>query len=317
MKKFIIILTGVILFANAFGQQQAQFTQYMFNKTYLNPAFTGSNKAICATAAARFQWMGFKDSSDRVVSPRTYLFNLEAPIYSINSGIGISVEHDQLGFEKNLDVKMNYAYYQNIKKIHQLSFGFSFEILNKTIDFSQLNFFDEGDPLLEGLNKESSMFTDMGAGIQYRLKNNFYAGLSAQRILSSNADFGVIEFNNVPHYYFMTGYDFTLKKDKYTNIVLASGLMAKSSGSLSQLELHALLRYNDRFWGGLMYRFDDAVGIIAGLSINSISFGASYDYTVSDFSRTESNGSPEFFIRYCYPVLQKVKMKGYYNPRYL
>ena len=317
MKKLIAIIFCVVAGTIAHGQQQAQFTQNMFNKTYINPAFTGSQKSINAFGAARFQWMGFKDSTGSTVSPRTFLFNFEAPLYSIKSGIGFSVEHDQLGYEKNLGIKLNYAFHQKIKKIHQLSFGLSMELLNKTIDFSEFSFFDEGDPLLEGLKQEGDIFTDMGVGINYYLKEKFYAGISVQRVLSSNADIGVLEFNNVPHYYFITGYHFTLKEDKYNKIVLVTGLQAKSAGNQPGFEFHTLLRYNDKFWGGLMYRWDDAVGVIAGLSVKSLSIGASYDYTISSFSNADSHGSPEVFVRYSYPLIQKIKMKGYYNPRYL
>jgi len=317
MRKFIAIILCTLTGTIAQAQQQAQFTQYMFNKTYVNPAFTGSQKSINVLGAARFQWMGFKDSTNQTVSPRTFLVNFEAPLYSIKSGFGISVEHDQLGYEKNLGIKLNYAFHHTIKKIHQVSFGFSMEVLNKTIDFSKFSFFDEADPLLEGLKQEGSIFTDMGVGISYSLKEKFYVGISAQRVLSSNADIGVLQFDNVPHYYFMTGYDFTLKQDKYTNIVLVTGLLAGATSELSKVEFHTLLRYNDKYWGGLMYRWDDAVGIIAGLSVKSLSFGVSYDFTTSSFANASSNGSPEFFVRYSYPVIQKIKMKGYYNPRYL
>ena len=317
MKKLIAIIISVIAGTTAYAQQQAQFTQYMFNKTYINPAFTGSQKSINVLGAARFQWMGFKDSTGSTVNPRTFLFNFEAPLYSIKSGIGVSVEHDQLGYEKNLGIKLNYAFHQTIKKHHQLSFGLSMEILNKTIDFSKFSFFDAGDPLLAGLKEEGDIFTDMGVGINYYLKEKFYAGISVQRVLSSNADIGVLEFNNVPHYYFITGYHFTLKEDKYNKIVLVTGLQAKSAGNQPGFEFHTLLRYNDKFWGGLMYRWDDAVGVIAGFSVKSLSIGASYDYTISSFSNADSHGSPEVFVRYSYPLIQKIKMKGYYNPRYL
>jgi type IX secretion system PorP/SprF family membrane protein len=310
---FVLILPGLI----ALSQQQPQYTQYMFNKTHINPAAAGSCNAICASGAARFQWIGFEDDSNRTINPRTYLFNFEMPLYSIKSGIGMSLEYDHLGFEKNLDIRLNYAFHQVIKEDHKLSYGISFEMLKKTIDFSQYNVFDEGDPLLESQVEESGMFADLGLGIYYRMKDKFYAGISVSRLLGSSKEIGDVEYNLEPHYYFMTGYDFTLKDDKKSNYVLSTGLLAKSSVAVTQLELHALLKYNQRYWGGVMYRLDDAVGIIAGLKFNDFSFGASYDITTSSLTKAGSKGSPEFFLKYCFPVSPKVQMRGYYNPRYL
>lgn len=301
----------------AYSQQQTQFTQYMFNKTEFNPAATGSSKAICAFVGARLQWLGLKDDSSKVINPRSYLFNIEMPIYSIRSGIGVSVNYGQLGFENNFDIKLNYAYHQPIKENHILSIGFSFELMNKTIDYSQFFTFDNGDPLLNNVGEESGMFTDFGLGVYYQFKDKFYTGLSVSQLTGASSKIGEVTYDLVPHYYFTAGYNFTLKEDKKSNFVLVTGLLAKTTITTTQIELHALLRYNNRYWGGLMYRMDDAVGVIAGMSFNEFSFGLSYDITTSSMAQTGSKGSPEFFIKYCYPINPKIKKRGYYNPRYL
>jgi type IX secretion system PorP/SprF family membrane protein len=289
----------------------------MFSKAIINPAAVGSSKAICALGGARFQWIGLEDDSNRAINPRSYLVNVEMPLYSIKSGIGIAMEYGQVGFEKNLDVRLNYAYHLPIRDMHDLSFGISFDLMNKTIDYSQFYAFDEGDPNLDSEDTESGMFTDFGIGIYYRLKDKFYGGISASQLPGSSAEIGSVQYDRVPHYFLMAGYDFTLKQDQQSSFVLSTGTLVKTTTAITQIELHALLRYNDKYWGGLMYRLDDAVGIIAGLKVSVYSFGVSYDFTLSDLSKAGSNGSPEFFVRYCYPVSPKVKMRGYYNPRYL
>lgn len=307
------MLPGLI----TYSQQQTQFTQYMFNKTEFNPATTGSSKAICAYGAARFQWMGLKDDSSQVINPRSYLFNIEMPIYSIRSGIGVSVNYGQLGYENNFDIKLNYAYHQPINENHVISIGLSFELLNKTIDYSQFFVFDNGDPLLNNNGKESGKFTDFGLGVYYQFKDKFYTGLSVSQLTGSSSKIGEVTYDLVPHYYFMAGYNFTLKEDRKSSFVLTTGFLAKTTFAITQIELHALLRYNDRYWGGLMYRKNDAIGIIAGMNFDDFSFGLSYDITTSTMAQTGSKGSPEFFIKYCHPISPKIKKKGYYNPRYL
>jgi type IX secretion system PorP/SprF family membrane protein len=317
MKRIIYLFALIIPGLLAYSQQQTQYTQYMFNKTALNPAAAGTAGALCAMGAARFQWIGLTDDSNRTINPRSYLLNVEMPLYSIKSGLGLSLEYGQLGFEKNLDINVNYAYHQKIKENHTLSFGISLELMNKTIDFSQLYAFDEEDPLVTGGDAESGLFIDFGLGIYYRLKDKFYAGVSSKQMLESSSEIGKIEYDRVRHYYLMTGYDFTVMEQKNSKMVLATGLLVKSTFAVTQFELNAILRYNERYWGGVMYRFEDAVGIIAGLKFNDFSLGVSYDITTSSLAKAGSKGSPEIILKYCYPISPKVKMRGYYNPRYL
>ena len=60
MKKIIFILSIALLVTELNAQQDAQFSQNMFNKLANNPGFAGSKQAICATAIHRSQWMGLE-----------------------------------------------------------------------------------------------------------------------------------------------------------------------------------------------------------------------------------------------------------------
>jgi len=317
MKKTIYLILFLLSAMCATAQQQPQFTQYMFNKSVLNPAATGSTEAICINVGGRWQWIGMKDDSGSVINPQSYYLNMEMPVYSIRSGVGLTVNYQKIGFETNMNIKLNYAYHQPIGDNHKLSFGLSFEYLNKTIDFTQFYPFDIGDPLLDNQSKKSGSFNDIGAGIYYRFKDKFYAGVSVARLLGSKSKVGNVEYNLDAHYYFMAGYNFSLKESRKDNLVLSTGVLVQTIFSSTQLELNAMLRYNNRYWGGLMYRLNDAVGIIAGMNLNDFSFGMSYDYSYSSMRNAGGKGSPEFFVRYCIPVQPKIKMNGYFNTRYL
>jgi len=300
-----------------FSQQQAQYTQYMFDKSALNPAATGSLNSISVLGGARYQWIGMKDDSNNMINPRNYHLDFEMPIYSIRSGVGFSFNYGQLGFEKDMNFKLNYAYHQPIKKSSILSFGISFEYLNRSVDFSKFFFFDAGDPALSSQGVNSGSFIDFGAGIYYQYKKKLYTGFSVSQLTGASGNIGEVTYENVPHYYFMLGYDFTLKKDRKRYFALATGLLVQTTFTNTQYELSALLKYNDKYWGGLMYRWDDAVGIIAGMKAGNVDIGVSYDITVNSLTNAGSKGSPEFFIAYRYPVKPKIKLRGYYNTRYL
>ena len=80
VRAYLLILLGTIpLFGVA--QQEPQFTQYMFNRLSYNPAYAGSNGAICLTSFYRNQWMGLDlmDVSGGAPStPQTINFSIDA-----------------------------------------------------------------------------------------------------------------------------------------------------------------------------------------------------------------------------------------------
>ncbi|PLX10523.1 MAG: hypothetical protein C0598_10195 [Marinilabiliales bacterium] len=317
MKKLICSLILVFAGLSIFSQQQSQYTQYVFNKSNINPAYVGSANAICVFGTARQQWMGFKDENGATIGPRDFLVNVEMPLFSIKSGAGISVESDKLGPVNNLSVRLNYAFHHLINTKHKISYGLGVELLNRTIDFSNLYYFDNGDPLLKSNKKESAMFVDLNFGINYSLNDNFYVGISGTRLLGNSNEIGGVEYNNSRGFFLLTGYDFILNSNKKKSLILSTGVLAKTTFSVSQVEAHAIVRYLDRYWAGINYRLDDAVCLMAGVRLYDFDIGVSYDYTTSRLSKAGSYGSPEIFIRYCYPISQKIKKRGYYNPRFL
>jgi type IX secretion system PorP/SprF family membrane protein len=119
MKKAIIITFSLIFFCfgSVYSQQDVQFSHNMFNTMGINPGYAGLRSAICATALARQQWVGFRDSEGNRVSPETYSLNVDAPIPFLKGGAAIGFIQDELGFETNVGVKITYAYH------HQMVFG--------------------------------------------------------------------------------------------------------------------------------------------------------------------------------------------------
>lgn len=301
----------------AFSQQTVQYTQFMFNRSFLNPGATGASGNLCITGLGRHQWIGFKDDNGRAIYPQTYQLSAEVPLFAINSGLGLSFEKDQLGFELNTAFRINYAYHIKIENDHQLSMGLTGDFLSKSIDFGRMDIFDTQDPLLKQSNMGKGSFLDVGAGFYYKFKDDFFAGISALQLTGSPSETGSVVYDRVPHYFLMLGYSFLIVDERDSRLSLLTGMLAKTSTISTQAEVNAILMFNERYWGGLMYRLNDAVGAVAGLKLGNISLGFSYDYTLSNLSKAGSMGSPEILLRYCVPIKQKVKMKGYYNPRYL
>ena len=86
------------------AQQDAQYTQFMFNKLYFNPAYAGSKKVLCMSGIYRKQWIGIERA------PQTGTFNIHGSVLKNRLGLGMSVTYDQIGFTDKVDIETNYAY---------------------------------------------------------------------------------------------------------------------------------------------------------------------------------------------------------------
>lgn len=306
-----LILAFALLLAakQLVSQQTAQQTQYMFSRNVINPGATASSGCLDVQIAGRYQWIGFEDDSNQTGGLKGGFLDLEIPLLQIKSAIGITLSYDQTGYENNSSLSINYALRLPFRDIHEIGAGLSLDLLSKSVDFSQFQFYDPGDPLITGAGKESGLFTDLGLGMEYVLKERLYVGASVKHLLGASADIGNLEYDFVRHYYFMAGYDFRLTQDSSSRLVLSTGVLVNATSAAAGAELHALLRYDGRYWAGLMYRWNDAVGIMAGLRVRSFSIGLSYDISIGGMAGAGSLGSPELLIGYCHPLRQKEKLK--------
>ncbi len=81
---FAVGCTGLV-----FGQQDPQYSQYMFNGLAYNPAYAGSRDALSATLLMRKQWVQLNGS------PLTGSLALHGPSRNERHGFGLSIEHDR------------------------------------------------------------------------------------------------------------------------------------------------------------------------------------------------------------------------------
>jgi type IX secretion system PorP/SprF family membrane protein len=300
-----------MLYLDLFAQQEPQYNQYMFNRTVINPAAAGTNDAVYAAAAYRNQWIGYKDGDSINVSPRTTGVSLDMPLYAIKSGVGLNFQHSALGAEKNINLKLNYAYHLAINRKHRLGFGLSFSLLSKSIDYSQL-IPAEFDPMLGNATEKGTM-TDIGLGIHYQAFNKFYLGISASNLLGSTAEIGSPEFNLQRHFYLFSGYDIEVNKD----MVITPGLLIKATSTALTADLNAILTYQELLWGGILVRTSGAAGLMGGISYNGFRVGVSYDYTFSPGFAHGSRHSIEALVSYSYAIHPKVVKRSGYNTRNL
>jgi len=287
------IFIGVI---NA--QQDAQYTQYMFNTMSVNPAYAGSRGQLSIAALYRAQWVGLDGA------PTSQTLNLHSPIRNSKLGYGVSIVNDEIGDgvvqETYFDGIISYTI--DVSADSKLSFGLKAggNLLN--LDFNKLRNFD--DEVIRTDNIENRFSPNFGLGIYYH-SNKFYAGLSAPNLLqteffdNSQTDANSVQFLSREriNFYLITGYVFDLNG----NVKFKPALLTKMVGGAPlQVDFSANFMFNDKFTIGAAYRWDAALSAMAGFQISDqFMLGLAYDKETTELGGTQFNdGSFEVFLRF-------------------
>lgn len=310
MKKiFTAIASMTFLFSGTTvqAQQDPQFTMNMFNRLYANPGYAGSNNGICANALHRQQWVGFDGR------PITTMINVEGTVKALHGGVGLSILSDKLGAQYSGGVNLSYAFRLALGP-GTLGIGIEGGVLFNTLDGSQLNPSQEGDPnIIAG--KSNGVAPDLGFGLYYHT-DKLYAGISAKHLTAPTLNFeeGVTlsEFTVARHYYALAGYTWDIDPTWALN----PAVFLKTDGAATQMDINLRAFWKNMVWAGVSCRIDDAVGIMAGVQIKEFRVGYSYDVITSGINNF-SSGSHEIMLGYCYKLKSPVSNQRYRNVRFL
>ncbi|WP_150451486.1 PorP/SprF family type IX secretion system membrane protein [Arenibacter lacus] len=295
---FVTVLTMFLFMVGLHAQQDAQYTQYMYNTMSVNPAYAGSRGQLSIAALYRSQWVGLNGA------PKTQTINLHSPIRNSRLGYGISIINDNIGDgvvqETQFDALVSYTI--EVSMDAKLSFGLKAggNLLN--LDFTGLNNFDSEN--VEGENIDNKFSPNFGVGVYYHT-DKFYAGISAPNLIetqhfdNSQRDANSVQFlaTERMNFYFITGYVFDLNHSFKFKPALLTKVVG---GAPLQLDASASFLYNDVFSFGAAYRWDAAFSAMVGVQLsNQIMIGLAYDRETTELGGTQFNdGTFEVFLRY-------------------
>lgn len=272
-----------------YSQQDAQYTQYMYNMNILNPAYAGSQGTLSIGLLGRTQWVGLTGA------PKTMTAAIHAPV-GRNVGLGFSAIADEIGPVKEQNVFVDFSYTLETSDEGRLAFGIKGGLTMQNIDYFKLSISQEEDPLFS--NNLNETFPNFGAGAFY-YTDDFYVGLSMPNMLETRyfeKRNGIISNASENMHYFLTsGYVFDISN----NLKLKPSLMLKAvKGAPLSVDLSANALVSNAFELGLSWRVDDSVsGMLNFLVSPALRIGYAYDYTytnVGDFN----SGSHEVFLLY-------------------
>jgi len=277
------MFTGMLSYA----QQDAQFTQYMYNTINVNPAYAGSRGALSIFALHRTQWVGLDGA------PVTNAVSMNTPINGSNVGLGISIINDKIGPTHENTISADVSYFIRTSETFKLSFGIKATGNSFDLDQTKLNPVDATDPSLLNFNKFNP---NIGAGV-YLHSDKAYVGFSIPNFIESKRynDNEVAIFKEKINYYLIAGYVFDLED----SIKFKPALLTKMvSGTPLQVDVSGNFMFNDRFVVGVAYRWSAALSAMVGFQIaDGLFIGYGFDNETTNLKNYNS-GSHEVFLRY-------------------
>jgi type IX secretion system PorP/SprF family membrane protein len=328
---FFILFILVNLAAQA--QQEPLFSNYMLMRSVTNRGFVGADKAINAVFCNRTMFAGFNNNTEGESGiPVTSVFGVEAPveIFGKQSGVGILMVNDKIGFLQDVKVDFTYAYHHRLEN-GTLGFGLSLGFNNYSltpdwfIPSTDPGFYEDwaetgGDSYIPP--KFSTIVFGLGLSTYYQTPQ-YYLGLSASNINRgdiSNVDQAGEEF--VYAYYAANfnlsgAYNIELPDPLFD---LQPSFVLRTDLAGYMLDLNATIFYKQRHWAGFGLRLSPGnIGsftLLGGTElVNGLNVGYAFDLNTSYLIYGGAT-SHEIIVTYSFNIDKKRDMK-YKSVRYL
>jgi len=280
---FALLCTGMVSYA----QQDAQFTQYMYNTINVNPAYAGSRGALSMFALYRTQWVGLDGA------PVTSTVSMNTPLNESNLGLGVSLINDKIGPTTENTISADLSYTIPTSETWKLSFGIKATANLFDLDATKLNPVDGTDPSLQNYNTFSP---NIGAGVYWH-SDKAYVGFSIPNFIETNRydDNEVAIFKERISYYLIGGYVFDLSD----TVKFKPAFLTKMvEGAPLQVDLSGNFMFFDKFMLGASYRWSAAMSAMVGFQVSDgLYIGYGYDKETTNLDNYNS-GSHEIFLRY-------------------
>lgn len=291
-RKYLLITGLIICSLTAMAQQDAQFSQYIFNGLYINPAYAGYKQDLYANAFYRSQWTGFDGA------PQTFSLALDGAVHDNKVGLGLLLYQDKLGAQSSLAAYANYAYRIQIgdDENSRLSLGLGAGVVQNGIDGNKLSPVNPDNYVPAGY--QSIMLPDARAGVLYT-NDKWFAGFSVDNLvahmLNGIKQSTILSPVPVPHYYLTAGA--LINVNDGTKFRPSIMLKDDHAGPTS-LDVNAFVLLGERLWLGGTYRTavklynkpylqDDLqqsnalVGMVEIFATERLRIGYAFDYSLT------------------------------------
>ncbi len=300
MGKYFCIFFLFVVF-RSMGQQEAQYTQFMYNMSIINPAYTVDDPgSLHLGTLYRTQWTGVEGA------PRTANVFARMPLNEKNE-VGINFVNDKIGkVLKENKINADFAHILSLSRTLKLSLGIKAGVSNLSFDFSNTNV--SADPSFANTN---STFLTLGAGA-FLFSDSFYIGISSPNFLPKDLDVNNESLYEKSLALYLTG-GYVFEVNDYLDLK-PSMVVMQESGAPMTFDIAMNVGFYDKFEIGTSYRYQEAISFLAAFNITyNLKIGYAYDYNIGSDLSEFSKGSHEIILLY---NLHFLNSRSYTSPRF-
>jgi type IX secretion system PorP/SprF family membrane protein len=285
----LILLALTLLPHTAQAQQDPLYSQFMYNRLALNPAYAGAHEQLSFLVMGRRQWSGFNGA------PSTNVVSVHAPTPDNRHGFGLNMVNDHVGYTHNTSLTAAYAYRIPIGT-GALSLGLNMGMRAYRLNFSQVPLQDQGDAAFANGTDFRKTYFSAGPGVYFQ-NAHFFLGASVPDMIphklydKANAQ---LDAHTVMHSYWMGGA--ILKLTDFLKFK-PSVLLRVAKGAPLGLDLNAAFLVKDIVGVGASWRPGNALALmLQAYIVRNVSLGYAYDLGLNA-TRDLGKGSHELFLR--------------------
>ena len=308
----------LILAVNALSAQDATFSQYYGNPTYLNPALAGSKIAPRLTLNYRNQWPAIPSAFV------TYAATYDQFIDKISGGVALMVMNDNQGDGTITATSIGamYSFRVNLTREMTLNAGFQTTYVQTKLNWDKLIF---GDQLLGRLGQNlpptqedipgrlNFGMIDFSTGLLLGYKESIYFGLAAHHLNQPNNSFtnisdSQLDIKFTAHAGALIDLRQGLEGGDIEDMSISPNILYQQQGKFHQLNIGLSLNMYPMVIGAwFRHNFEnsDAVIGLIGFQHEKLKVGYSYDYTISALSNSATHGAHEISFAWLFDRRQK------------
>ncbi len=305
-KRLIAVVFCCFLLISLRSQSDPDLNHRWLTRLDHNPATIERSQYMVMNLMGRYQWTGFSGA------PLSQWFDISGYIDKINSGVGLTFLHDQIGYTRTINVKLLYSFHIPIADKSFLTLGLSSGVISKGLDLSAIDVENSLDPEINLLEKEQ-ISPDFDFGIKFS-HSLVEVGVSITHLnhIGKRKDKLKLTTNN--------NYFYTLFHINAGNhLEICPGISLVNRDNLFSIEIHSMFNFKgerkkDIFWAGLTYKanLNEAV-ILAGVNISQyFKIGYAYEFNFSRI-RKASYGSHELLLQCKIRVAKDAPCDSYGN----
>lgn len=287
MKKGFLLLTLLVYSLVGNAQQDAIYSQYMYNHFILNPAYAGSRNAMSGVLMHRTRWVGMDGA------PTTSTLSVHSNHNAAGLAWGANLAADRLGPTRNIQFAGTAAYHLRMKK-GKLAFGLRLGAFNSSVNAGALEFKDQADIFNTG-NRQSVLVPSADLGLYYYTRK-FYFSFSSNHVNRpdinlddwAGANFALQNFTTIG-----MGYAAEINE----NLTFRPSILLKGvNGTPANLDINFSALLYKKVWFGIGFRNQTTLSILLDVNITDyMRVGYAYDAFLNRVNLA-SSGAHEIFI---------------------